>query len=932
MMAVPFLPEIPGSQIRVEIAWGADMTDYNGFSWVWADVTTDVLFDEKISVTLGRNDEASTSGPTTISLKLDNSTNAYSLGGISPNYPNVRRNVPVRVSVDLNDLNGFRVVAQGYADGFSPEWRDDVGRIPLAGLSASGLLRRLLQGSDPLRSALYRFHTVGSFTKPVEYWPLEEDKTASAGISDTGGLPALVKPGDIGGVNYGKVKWGGDTDNVATERAVQVSAGASMYCPVRTSLFPDGTQTYWAVSWIMRYTSISGAKFFLTTQGQNALTIYAIFYTDGTVEVYSSQPAGDTLQMSYTQGDFTGWDDVWHSWTLTVDQSVTNTQWNLLRDGQLVALKISAVLPRGVPSQIRFDSLPDPGNAEDPVTLGHVAFWNSPIVWNGDYAEAIVAYSGENAALRLLRLGIEQGFNVNVVGTVGVQMGPQRPVSVVDLLRECEAVDQGVLLDGLDAGLTYITRGERENAAVDLALDATELYPPFQPTDDDQRNRNRVTASVTGASSKTTFEDTDGPLGTDAIGVYDSSSEVNLFVLDDVVNYASWAVHLGTVEGYRYPTLAVNLRAAPARAFEVLQVRPSTHVSVSNVSDVIAGLPDDTVDLLVEGMEHSLSPREWIFTAKCSPAAPWTIATIADETGDTDDDLMRLQTDGARIPLPSLVGAGPGTSANNASLTPTLPAGGRAGDLILVLASIRNSGTGTPNTPTGYTLVQGPSTPANMRLFYKVHTGTESNPTVSFTGGATNATTVAQAAIFRNVGAPQLYSEQLNASAQNIAWPGVAHYDSPALVMALGWKADDWTTVDPVATEIGEPVGTAGDDAGIVWDYIVAGPGQGGSVLPAVFPVNGGAAAISRGAIVVFDAVPGTVGTTSLKVETPSGPLWTTAADDFPLYLSVGGLKVRATACSAATGTQQTFTIDALPVGKPAGTAVEVWDPPVLGL
>ncbi|ANN16258.1 hypothetical protein SD37_11780 [Amycolatopsis orientalis] len=70
-------------------------------------------------------------------------------------------------------------------------------------------------------------------------------------------------------------------------------------------------------------------------------------------------------------------------------------------------------------------------------------------------------------------------------------------------------------------------------------------------------------------------------------------------------------------------------------------------------------------------------------------------------------------------------------------------------------------------------------------------------------------------------------------------------------------------------------------------------------------------------------------GATSLSVATPSGPLWTTIADDFPLYLDVGGIKVRATGCTG-TSSPQTFTVDALPAARAAGTPVSVWHLPVL--
>jgi hypothetical protein len=47
--------------------------------------------------------------------------------------------------------------------------------------------------------------------------------------------------------------------------------------------------------------------------------------------------------------------------------------------------------------------------------------------------------------------------------------------------------------------------------------------------------------------------------------------------------------------------------------------------------------------------------------------------------------------------------------------------------------------------------------------------------------------------------------------------------------------------------------------------------------------------------------------------------------------LDVGGVEVRATACTGSTPTQ-TFTVDPLPVARAAFTDVKVWAPPVLGL
>jgi hypothetical protein len=204
--------------------------------------------------------------------------------------------------------------------------------------------------------------------------------------------------------------------------------------------------------------------------------------------------------------------------------------------------------------------------------------------------------------------------------------------------------------------------------------------------------------------------------------------------------------------------------------------------------------------------------------------------------------------------VPAFVSAGTAAHANNASVSPGLPASIAAGDLLLIWAAIRNSGTGTVNTPTGYTLLLDMS---NARLFGKIASASESGPTVAFTDGVANADTSAQMAAFRNVPLTATASGALlNASAQNIVTPALA-YESvdSALIVWPAWKQDDWTSVDIVSSgiEIGEPDTTTGDDQGVVWDYRIPPPPV-STVAARTFVVTGGASAISRGGAIVWRA------------------------------------------------------------------------------
>jgi hypothetical protein len=202
---------------------------------------------------------------------------------------------------------------------------------------------------------------------------------------------------------------------------------------------------------------------------------------------------------------------------------------------------------------------------------------------------------------------------------------------------------------------------------------------------------------------------------------------------------------------------------------------------------------------------------------------------------------------------PSFVAAGTAATANNASVTPALPAGWQEGDLLLILATIRNSGTGTVVAPTGYTALLAAD---NWALFGKRAAVAESAPTVTVTGGAAGADVLSQMAAWRNTELiPATTAYQLNPSGANITYPGVAAFQSSwDVILYLGWRQSSWTVPNVAtisgATEIGEVTSTAGSGAGQVWDYQVQTTPA--PVIGGAFTVTGGSAAISYGAVVAL--------------------------------------------------------------------------------
>jgi hypothetical protein len=204
----------------------------------------------------------------------------------------------------------------------------------------------------------------------------------------------------------------------------------------------------------------------------------------------------------------------------------------------------------------------------------------------------------------------------------------------------------------------------------------------------------------------------------------------------------------------------------------------------------------------------------------------------------------------------ALIAVGAAAHGSNQSITPGLPAGVRAGHLLLTWSAIRNSGTGTVNTPDGWTSLLNFG---NAKLLGRIASASESAPTITFSGGVSLATTSAQMAAFRGASSDLTTivahsATQLNGSAQNIAIPALTVTTDNCMVLTAAWKQDDWTSVDLRAgrVELDEPDSTLGDDQGIVWDFFFQPAAA--NVASSSFTVNGGASAISRAVVVALNA------------------------------------------------------------------------------
>lgn len=258
----------------------------------------------------------------------------------------------------------------------------------------------------------------------------------------------------------------------------------------------------------------------------------------------------------------------------------------------------------------------------------------------------------------------------------------------------------------------------------------------------------------------------------------------------------------------------------------------------------------------VASVERSTDSVRWttVRGASAVTVSAGALARTVDDYEFSPNVPVTYRVRGIETGAITFVAAGSAAVGNNASVTPGLPAGIVVGDLLVAVASIRNSGTGTVNTPAGWTMVKDSG---NLRMMVRRYVSGDTAPVITFTGGVANADTFGRIAAFRQAyEVPNTSVAALNGSAQNVAYPTITPTVAGTVLINAIWKQDDWTSVAALAgwVEISEAFSTTGDDAATAWDYQIQ---TTATAIPAgSFVVTGGAAAISRAMVVAFPHAP----------------------------------------------------------------------------
>jgi hypothetical protein len=877
----PFGGDVGDLGLMVEAAFGAD-PDGDSRDWTWTDITSLVQQEPGLEFSCGRASVRSTAEPAGLSGTLLNLSGEFTHPE-GAYYENFRRNLPLRVR-----LTGFghsdHHRATVFLSAARPRWDPSL-NFSVVDFIASGRLRQLQQG-DRLKSAGYR---AISALSPLDYWPIEDGSDAAAAANAV----ANGHPGPRG------LNFSSDTSFAGSESLAVLAGGAS------AKVRPYANTGSWTVGSAIKIpTEPAGNTVLLRLDGAGNAPRWQLLYlpasNEFTVRAYDSEGTQlFTNSFAVTPAEVFG---VALGLVLSATQDgadidyeatlVTSASGSTSMTGTLASRSVGVLRKMSVPSSAGTTG----------ATYGHWIVSSSVI----DPVDALQVVIGGRAGdwpwERFDRLCTEEGVPHTYDGSANTDltMGPQAVGTLYDLIRECETVE-GCLLNDVgssegETGLLWFpARDDRDNAAATMTLDvsAGQVASGFDPTLDDIELVTDVeTFRADGSSARFAVAS--------AEGAYRTTLGVNVEDDEFLLHIAGREVGEGTV-GWRFPSVGWNLRRSPELAQEWLASTLSSRVDITNPP---RQYPPDTIETIIEGYTERLSRTEWTVRANLSLAAPSRVGKLASASAVTDDEFVGhldadsmelliavdaddatwrphcipdsittathadsfpvdLVVDGERVTLtassattPAFVAAGVVDHDDNASVTPGLPAGLAEGDLLLIFAAIRNSGTGTVDTPAGYTRIDAFPVERNVAVFAKYASSSESTPTVSFTSGVAGATTSAQCAAFRDVSiVVQDATAQLNGSAQDIAFPAAdVPYDN-CVVLYLGWKQDDWTSVAPIsgATEIGEPDSTAGDDQGLVWDYVIQTAKA--DIAAGSFVVTGGAAAISRGGVIVLQGM-----------------------------------------------------------------------------
>jgi len=565
-------------------------------------------------------------------------------------------------TITFDDYTIESIDYSGYITELPTRW-DLSGRDSVVPMRAAGILRRLQQGSTPLKSAMVRQLT-GVFdtrVKPTSFWPLEDDASASVAANLVPG-GAAMDAFDIGFAN-------GASDLPAVLQVARLNSAASR---LRGVVRKRNGSLGWSAMILAKLPAGVATSTLMSIGSTGNLTINVL--VNSTQLTYQTFNNNGVLIDSYPGTNWSIDPTKWFALQFEVDivggvDSVVTLIWHQIGSTTYYSTAPGAITPSLVSPYAT--SLTISSSATLAGTLVSSAWVGDNTLPFVDNTFSLVsnAYIGENAGDRFSRLLREEGITGAAESGATALMGPQQVDAVLPLLRACAQADYGVVFES-GYGLALRPLARRYSRDVVLTANAAvsgQISDPPEPTYDDQNLRNYwVVSREGGAQGVTVYDET----SIAAEGKYDDA--VTLNVLDDsnLVNHAGWRVLLGTLSDMRWPLVSFDLARNAATLIQQWRAVAQTYGQRINITGTPSQVGGQTLDLIVEGRSTTITPYGWDVSANCSPGAPWNIPVLdaTEARMDTAGCYLAgsLSTTGALVPV--ITTLGPAWSTSGADL------------------------------------------------------------------------------------------------------------------------------------------------------------------------------------------------------------------------------------------------------------------------
>ena len=892
---------------KVWLALGAELLAPVS-NWTWTDVTDYVLYDQGggVTVEIGYPDGSDEANPTTISFLADNADGRWSpYNPAGAWFGQIDFFTPVKVTFDPGSGAVDRGLA--YLSDLPLEWTPG-GKFKYVRVEALGILSRLESG-DVLESSARRW--LSYFYAPVAYWPCEDGSDATR--------MASAVAGQLDGTGFHNMQFAADSDFGGSKPLLKF-AGSDSYVTFPVLAYSRPAPEAWTVvrAWRVPSRPAGTVEFGPSVFCHGTVRRFVLEMTSATPSIIRLR-GYDASGVELLADSGLAFDNVGTEATepfgeqlavsVSAVQNGTGIDWSyeIWRTNQSGSGGLGTVASQTLGPVYALTT----GGVGDLTghTVGHFAVYASATA-SGTASSVANGGLGERTIDRFLSQGALAGVPINSdVAGVGEPMGYAPTGTALDILRECDALDRGLMWETPGGDLKMRSLSGLTNQSVGMTLAYATQVRDLQPTSVIRSLVNRSTVSRDGGSSATV--DATGPLSPAIKGIVRAkSATVNSQLDDNLKYYAQWEVGLGTCQDYRYTVEVQFHGGASSKLADWLALEIGDRVQITSPP---SWLPPDTIDGLLRGYTEHFTRFEYTATFRLLPYRPYLAWTV-----EGSGNLGKVNTSGSKLlaPIttsatsaivgtygnpkgrtgvaakwsttslpydlairtaervtctavtnnaPTFVAAGTAAHADNAAVTPGAVAGIAAGDCELLLCSIRDSG-GFANLggvagrvaiyvgdQTGWTeLVKFGGANGSFALYARTYqTGVLTPPpTLTPVAGSSSAgdTVSAQLAAFRYA-QPLAHSTALvqsNASAADIAYPGLTVVRDGTVVLIVAQKDDDWTSVASPAgfTEIGEPDSTLGSDQGLAWYYQIQTTAT--NIAAGSLVVTGGAAATSK--------------------------------------------------------------------------------------